>query len=116
MWEQKKRRFAAWAIVVIIIFIAFVSCGSQKKQNQTQDITTINTYPKYKGVSEYEVEVNDTLLGIAVKMCPHTFSSQDYYRYADDIRRLNGRKTDIIYWHEKIKIYVFDERSLSKYE
>ncbi len=110
MWEQKKRRFAAWVIVVIIIFIAFVLCGSQKKQNQTQDtITTI--YPKYKGVSEYEVEVNDTLLGIAVKMCPHTFSSQDYYRYADDIRRLNGRETDTIYWHEKIKIYVFDERS-----
>lgn len=101
-------------ILIVFIILAWVAaCGAVKRDRSTASgaVAQIQaeSYPKYSGVTEYEIKANDTLLSIAYKMCPEGSPAEVYYKYADAVRRLNGRETDIIYFKETIKIYTFGE-------
>ena len=101
-------------ILIVFIILAWVAaCGAVKGDHSTASGagTQIHakSYPEYAGVVDYVVKGDDTLLGIAYKMSPADLPTEAYYRYAKDVKRLNGRQTDIINIHETIKIYTFEE-------
>lgn len=110
-WKEKKKRMAGAVAAIFIILSALVMCGAGRNTvSGTAEPEKARTeYPKYAGVTEYEVKANDTLLSIAYQMCPEGSPAEVYYRYADAVKRLNGRETDIIYFKETIKIYTFEE-------
>lgn len=99
-------------LIVFIIMAWVAACGAVKRDRSTASGAMAQiqaeSYPKYSGVVKYIVKGDDTLLGIAYKMCPADLPTEAYYRYAKDVKRLNGRETDIIYFKETIKIYTFE--------
>jgi hypothetical protein len=58
----------------------------------------------YSGVEEYKVGCFETLSDIAVKYIPSDAYMNDWIA---DVKRLNGRKTNDIYFGETIKVYYY---------
>lgn len=92
------------ALIILVIFISFVSCGNTPKEKnnavQVEEIKNI----EYSGIEEYEVQAFDTLSSISTKYIPTDEYMSDWIA---DVKRLNGRKTNDIYFGEVIKVYYY---------
>ena len=94
------------AVIIFIIAISLFSCGSSKKEKEI--VLETETEQKqevfYAGVENYEVDCFETLSDIAVKYIPSDEYMSDWIA---DVKRLNGRKTNDIYFGEVIKVYYY---------
>lgn len=99
---MKNNRLITLGLIIFIIFISFVSCASKEKQVTIQQVE--NPKIEYSGTEEYTVEPFDTLSAIAVKYIP---SDEYMQKWINDVKRLNGRKTNDIYFGETIKVYYY---------
>ena len=93
-----------FCITTVVLFACFASCGNKCKSEmesaKEQQMETI----LYSGIEEYKVGCFETLSDIAVKYIPTKEYMSDWI---DDVKRLNGRKTNDIYFGEVIKVYYY---------
>lgn len=99
-----KQKIILSLLIIFIILISLLSCGNSKNdivvENKTESIQEIS----YSGIENYEVDCFETLSDIAVKYIPSDKYMSDWIA---DVKRLNGRKTNDIYFGEVIKVYYF---------
>lgn len=99
-----KQKIILSLLIILIILISLLSCGNSKNdivvENKTESIQEIS----YSGIENYEVGCFETLSDIAVKYIPSDKYMSDWIA---DVRRLNGRKTNDIYFGEVIKVYYY---------
>ena len=99
-----KQKIILSLLIIFIILISLLSCGNSKNdivvENKTESIQEIS----YSGIENYEVDCFETLSDIAVKYIPSDKYMSDWIA---DVRRLNGRKTNDIYFGEVIKVYYY---------
>lgn len=101
---EKNNKLLILGFIVFIIFICFVSCGNSNNKNiETNNNEQIEEL-LYLGIEEYEVGCFETLSDIAVKYIPSDEYMSDWIA---DVKRLNGRKTNDIYFGEVIKVYYY---------
>lgn len=110
--EQKyQNRLIAFMIVIIMLVFVYVCFGSTTKGNEnTAELNTKTAESEqlisYAGVEEYRVQSFDTLSSIAVKYIP---SDKYMSKWIDDVKRLNNRKSNDIYFDEIIRVYIYEE-------
>lgn len=92
------------ALIILVVFISFASCGNTTKEKsniiKNQEIQKI----EYTGIEEYKVQSFDTLSSIATKYIP---SDEYMEQWIYDVKKLNKRKTNDIYFDEIIKVYYY---------
>lgn len=99
-----KDKSVLFALIVFILIICLFSCGNSKKEIVSEIETEQKQEMFYAGVENYEVDCFETLSDIAVKYIPSNEYMSDWIA---DVKRLNGRKTNDIYFGEVIKVYYY---------
>ena len=104
-------KLIAFIVVSIMLVFVYVSCvratkGKEPTAEQEEATAVTENIISYAGVEEYRVQAFDTLSSIAVKYIP-----DDYYmqQWIDDVKRLNNRKSNDIYFDEVIRVYVYEK-------
>lgn len=108
--EQKyQNRLIAFMIVIIMLVFAYVCCGSiakGKQMEQKEETAPGEILISYTGIEEYRVQSFNTLSSIAVKYIP---SDKYMSKWISDVKRLNNRKSNDIYFDEVIRVYVYEK-------
>lgn len=92
------------ALVVCVLVIMLFSCQSSKENVVAETQAEQKQEILYAGIENYEVGCFETLSDIAVKYIPSDEYMSDWIA---DVKRLNGRKTNDIYFGEVIKVYYY---------
>ena len=101
---MSNNKFSIILIILFVLFISFVSCSSNHDKS-SKNVETIEIQKiSYSGIEEYNVKCFETLSDIAVKYIPSKEYMSDWIA---DVKRLNGRKTNDIYFGEVIKVYYY---------
>ena len=101
---MKNNFLITFCIITVVLFACFASCGNKCKSEMEKEQETKVEKILYSGVEEYEVGCFETLSDIAVKYIPSDVYMNDWIA---DVKRLNGRKTNDIYFGETIKVYYY---------
>lgn len=101
---MKDNFLITFALIMLIVSVSFASCGNKCK-SEIEEIRNEQVQKiLYSGIEEYEVGCFETLSDIAVKYIPSDVYMNDWI---EDVKRLNGRKTNDIYFGETIKVYYY---------
>lgn len=99
-----KHKSIVFALIIFILIICLFSCGNSRKEIVLQEQKEQKQEIFYAGIENYEVNCFETLSDIAVKYIPSDEYMSDWIA---DVKRLNGRKTNDIYFGEVIKVYYY---------
>ena len=102
-WKDKRNRIFKIGIVIVVIIGALIACGAEQPKKEVENKEARN---QYAGVAYYEVKANDTLSNIAYSIVP---PEQSVKQWISDVKRINERTDDIVYFKENLKIFVFEE-------
>lgn len=103
-----KKIFCILSVILISIAISGATKGNGN-ENQTEikeKTAAAEQLISYAGIEEYRVQSFDTLSSIAVKYIP---SDKCMSKWISDVKRLNNRKSNDIYFNEVIRVYVYEK-------
>ena len=97
--------FVKLAFLAVIILICSAACSAVKGKEEITEAPE-RTFQRnvYDGVEHYTVKSDDTLLGIALAVVPE---GQSVSQWIEDVKRINNRENNVIYWKEDLKIFKF---------
>ena len=99
-----KDKSILMAFVLCVVAIMLFSCQGSRKNVVAETQPQQKQEIVYAGIENYKVGCFETLSDIAVKYIPSDEYMNDWIA---DVKRLNGRKTNDIYFGEVIKVYYF---------
>ena len=101
-----KKILCILSVVLISIAISGATKGNGNETELKEKTAAAEQLISYAGIEEYRVQSFDTLSSIAVKYIP---SDKYMSKWMSDVKRLNNRKSNDIYYDEVIRVYVYEK-------
>ena len=101
-----KKIFCILSVILISIAILGATKGNENQTELKEKTAAAEQLISYAGIEEYRVQSFDTLSNIAVKYIP---SDKYISKWISDVKHLNNRKSNDIYFDEVIRVYIYEK-------